>query len=117
MINLPVEPEETVWREDPADPANQQQFSKKLTAVLKFSATDTAKLSAIIEKGSPPLSATIGTESWFPAELIAQGDLSGDDTLKGDSFAATDFYLPPYTDGKITHVENTDYFILELFAK
>lgn len=117
LINLPLEPEETVWRQDPVGLGGDQQFSKKLTAVMQFSTEDAAKLSALVEKGSPPLTANIGTEPWFPAELIAQSDLSGDDTLKGDSFSATDFFQPPYSDGKITRVEGTNYFILELFAK
>lgn len=117
LINLPLEPEETVWREDPAGQGGEQQYSKKLTAVMQFAAADAEKLSALVEKGSPPLTANIGTEPWFPAELIAQSDLSGDDTLKGDSFPATDFFQPPYSEGRITRVEGTNYFILELFAK
>lgn len=117
LINLPVEPEETVWREDAARTGDSAQFSKKLTAVMKFPAADAGKLSALVERNSPPLTASIGTEPWFPAELIAQSDLSGDDTLKGDSFAATDFFLPPYSEGRITRIEGTSYFILELFAK
>lgn len=118
LVNLPVEPDEAVWREDPVTPSdgNQPQYSKKLTAVLKYSGAAVAKVSALIEK-SPPLSDSINSETWFPAELIAQSGLSGDSTLKGDSFAATDFYQPPYSEGKITHVEETNYFILELFAK
>jgi hypothetical protein len=120
LVVLPMEPEETVFREDPAivsTDGTQPQYSKKLTAVLKYPAPDADKLSALIEKSSPPLSASVNTETWFPAELIAQSDLSGDDTLKGDSFAAADFYQAPYTDGKITRVEGSNYFILELFSK
>lgn len=118
LVTLPLEPEETVFREDPVTASDgSQQYSKKLTAVLKYSAAEAEKLSALIERSSPPLSATVSTETWFPAELIAQSDLSGDDTLKGDSFAAADFYHTPYTEGKITRVEGTNYFILELFAK
>ena len=117
LVILPVEPEETVFREDAVVPADGNQYTKKLTAVLKYSAVDAEKLSAKIEASSPPLSASISTESWFPAELIAQSDLSGDDTLKGDSFAAADFYQAPYTEGKITRVEGSNYFILELFVK
>jgi hypothetical protein len=111
LVVLPIEPEETVWREDPGE-----GNAKKLTAVLKYPVADAAKLSTLIEK-SPPLSASINTETWFPAELIAQSDLSGDDTLKGDSFAAVDFYQAPYSEGTITRIEGTNYFILELHAK
>lgn len=120
LVVLPFDPEETVFREDPSlasSDGNQPQYTKKLTAVLKYSAVDAEKLSAKIEASSPPLSASINTETWFPAELIAQSDLSGDSTLKGDSFAAADFYQAPYTEGKITRVEGSNYFILELFAK
>lgn len=117
LINLPIEPEDTVWREDPAAQGGEQQYSKKLTAVMQFPEENAAKLSALVEKDAPPLTANIGTEQWFPAELIAQSDLSGDDTLKGDSFPATDFFQPPYSEGRITRVEGTNYFILELYAK
>jgi hypothetical protein len=118
LVILPLEPEETVFREDPAVSSDgSHQSTKKLTAVLKYSAADAEKLSALIERSSPPLSATVSTETWFPAELIAQSDLSGDDTLKGDSFAAADFYQAPYTEGKITRIEGSNYFVLELFSK
>jgi len=33
------------------------------------------------------------------------------------SYPANAFYLEPYTDGRITRIENTDYFVLELTAK
>lgn len=119
LVILPIEPEETVFREDPVAPVegSQPQYSKKLTAVLKYSAAEAEKLSTLIEASSPPLSASINTEPWFPAELIAQSDLSGDDTVKGNSFAASGFYQAPYLEGKITRVEGSNYFILELFAK
>lgn len=111
LVVLPIEPEETVWREDPG-----AGNTKKLTAVLKYPATDAPKVSALIEK-TAPLSASINAEMWFPAELIAASDLSGDDTLKGDSFPANDFFQAPYTEGTITRIEGTNYFILELTAK
>ena len=38
-------------------------------------------------------------------------------TLAGQSYAANAFYQEPYTDGRITHIENTDYFVLELSEK
>jgi hypothetical protein len=119
LVTLPIEPEETVWREDApvAGDNSQPPFTKKLTAVLKYSQADAVKLSGLIEQGSPPLSVGINTETWFPAELIAQSDLSGDDTLKGDSYSAANFYRAPYSDGRITRVEGTDYFVLELYSR
>ncbi len=109
LINMPYETEEAVWRSDPEQ--------KKITAVLRFSSEDARKFTEQAEKQKKPTNAVIGTESWFPAELVAQSDQSGDDSLKGISYAANDFYQAPYTDGRIIRVENTDYFVLELIAK
>jgi hypothetical protein len=126
MVKLPAHPEEVSWREEQPQnqPAaqrersqNQPQTGKKLTAVLKFSAEDANKIIAQAETHKPAEFSQFATESWFPAELIAQSELSGDETLKGNAYAANDFFQPPYTDGKITRVENSNYFILELFAK
>lgn len=109
IINMPMETEEAVWRNDPGQ--------KKITAILKFSSADAARLVQQAESKRKPVPATIPSESWFPAELIAQSDISGDDTLKGTAYAADEFYQEPYTQGRITRIENTDYFVLELTAK
>ena len=118
LIKIPAEPEETVFREDAANAVDgiQPQYAKKLTAVLKYSAAESVKLSESLEKSSPPLSASINVEPWFPAELIAQSDLSGDDTVKGYSYPALPFFQPPYNEGTITRIEGTNYFILELYV-
>lgn len=108
LIAMPYEPEEAVWR---------GTDQKKLIAVLRFSGTDADKLVEDAKKIRPPTSAKISSESWFPAELIAQGDISGDDTLKGATYAANNFFQPPFNDGKLTRIEGTDYFVLELSAQ
>ncbi len=105
LVNIPYEAEDIVWKDDPN--------SKKLTAILRFSTADSAKLVIEAERIRPPQQVNLPTESWFPAELIAQSDLSGDDTLNGKSYAATNFLLEPYVNGSITRIENTDYFVLE----
>ena len=122
IIKLPYEPEETVWREVAANnrnaaTENSSTNNKKLTAVLRFSPEDAAKATSQAETYKPPVPAQIQTEDWFPAELIAQSELSGDETLKGVSYAANDFIQSPYTDGQIIRIENSNYFILELSAK
>jgi hypothetical protein len=109
LINMPYETEEAVWR------GGQDQ--KKLIAVLRFSSEDANKLVEQAKKSKPPVNEKIESESWFPAELIAQSDMSGDDTLQGTTYAADQFFQPPYTDGKLTRIEGTDYFVLELNAK
>jgi hypothetical protein len=118
-IKLPAHPEEVLWREDKTNTQNNAQATngKKLTAVLKFTAEDAGKIVAQSETYRPATPAQIDTESWFPAELIAQSELSGDETLKGSAYAANDFLQPPFTDGKLTRLENSNYFILELLGE
>lgn len=105
LVNIPYEVEDIVWKDDPT--------KKKLLAVLRFSPADSGKLIAEAESIRPAQQVNLPTEAWFPAELIAQSDMSGDDTLNGKSYAATNFLLEPYVTGSITRIENTDYFILE----
>ena len=50
----------------------------------------------------------------LPPELIAQSQGSGDEILKGKSYAANEFFSESYKNGKITRINDTDYFILEL---
>jgi len=118
-IKLPAHPEEALWREDKMNVQGDApaQDGKKLTAVLKFTAEDAARIVAQTETYRPATPAQVETESWFPAELIAQSELSGDETLKGNAYAANDFMQPPFADGKLTRLENSNYFILELFAR
>ena len=122
VIKMPFEPEETVWREDAMNERNAEnrKFSKddkKLTAVLRFSAEDANKIAVQAETYGQPSPVEIGTENWFPAELIAQSELSGDETLKGIGYSANDFSQPPFVDGRLTRIENSNYFVLELYTK
>jgi Tfp pilus assembly protein PilP len=109
LINVPYESEEVFWRDDPQH--------KKIVAVLRFSQSEANKLIADAEKVHPPQKVSVNPESWFPPELVAQSDTSGDDTLSGRSFAANAFFQEPYNDGRIVKVDDSDYFILELNAK
>ncbi|MEP6847915.1 MAG: hypothetical protein ABI999_03600 [Acidobacteriota bacterium] len=109
LINMPYEAEEVVWKDDPQH--------KKLVAILRFSPEDSKKLVAEAEKVKAPDKITLPTQIWFPPELIAQGDLGGEDMVNGRSYPANQFFQPPYTEGRITHVEDTDYFVLEVTAK
>jgi hypothetical protein len=128
IIKLPLLPEceneatsceANYWEENLSGSGANQNDSpnKKLVAVLKFSPRDSAELVGNIEKIKPPSDAIIDSESRFPAELVAQSQLSGDGTLKGKAYAADDFLQAPYKNGKITRIENTDYFVLELTTK
>ena len=111
IVNLAVMPEEVLWRE------SETKSGKKLVAVLKYSAADAQTLVANAEKLRPAIASELDAENWFPPELIAQSQGSGDEILKGKSYAANDFYSESYKNGKITRINDTDYFILELIDK
>ena len=112
IIKLPYPPEEATWREESTGAPN----SKKLTAVISFTGEDARRISE--SGGGNSVGVTdIEPEAWFPAELIAQSQLSGDETLKGVSFSADAFLQAPYNAGKITRIDSTNYFVLELLSK
>lgn len=119
IVALPAHPEEVLWREEPIGAQGNASAAngKKLVAVIKFAAADAGRIAAQAETVKPPAQTLIETESWFPAELIAQSELSGDETLKGTAYAANAFFQPPYNDGKLTRLEDSNYFILELSAR
>lgn len=109
LINIPYEAEDIFWKEDKAQ--------KKLTAVLRFDKVDTHKLVADLEKAGAAADVAVEPEDWFPDELRSQSEMKGDTALKGKSYTASIFYLEPYTDGKVTRIDGTDFFVLELTAK
>lgn len=110
QVILPFIPEEVSWHEENA----KDSGDKKLTAVMKFTAEDAKNLTAQVEKHRPAEAVEIGTEQWFPAELIAQSQLSGNESLKGNAYAPTDFIQLPYKNGRLIRIENSNYFVLEL---
>lgn len=119
IIKLPIEPEEATWREDVLNKENgnnnlPESNGKKITAVLKFSAKDAQSIVEQIDKTKPAFASDVDAESWFPPELIAKSQESGDENLKGISYAADDFLREPYKNGKITRINDTDFFVLEL---
>lgn len=107
LIKLPFHPEEATWR-------TENLNKKRLVAVLKFSVEEVNQIVVQAERYKPAAPVEIEAENWFPAELIAQTQLSGDETLKGNSYAANDFFNPPFADGRITRVNETNIFVLEL---
>ena len=108
IVNLSLTPEEVTWRETDA------QNSKKLIAVLKFSAQDTQTIVSQAEKHKPAVPAELDAETWFPPELIAKSQESGDETLKGSEFAANDFFLNDYKNGRVVRINDSNFFVLEL---
>ncbi len=119
IIKLPFTPLEATYSEiEPnninAAPQVPGPNEKRFVGVLKFSPEDAARIVADAEKYKPPTPSDIDAETWFPPELIAKSQETGDEYLKGVEYAANDFILPPYLNGKLTRLNNTDYFVLEL---
>ena len=110
MIRLPFEPEEATWK----DP---QKGENKLTAVLLYSNEDAAKFSSHLAAQGQPKPDTVAVDDWFPSELRSQGDIGGESTLNGQSYPAGDIIQPPYTEGKVTRIADSNYFVVQLAAK
>jgi hypothetical protein len=119
-IKLPVTPEDVLWKETSGEKTAANSAvsgdpnAKKLTAVLKFSDVDSEAITQQVQKISPPMNITIDPEEWFPPELIAESETTGDQTLKGKMFDARDFLQEPYKKGRIVKLEQAGYFVLEL---
>jgi hypothetical protein len=107
IAKMPYETLDIVWKEFPS--------AKRVLAVMRYSTADANKI--VAEAGGNPEGQSIQVETWFPDELIAQSEMSGDSALKGIAYPATAFYQEPYTEGKITRIEGTDFFVLDLKAK
>lgn len=114
LIKLPIVPDEknderVEWREENVSPKG-----KKLTAILKYNEANTAQIIALAEKHKPGAPIEIGVEDWYPEELTAQTQLSGNESLKGVVYEAGDFYNPPYNRGRLIKINESNFFVLEL---
>lgn len=107
IIKLPTAPEEATYNESNAN-------GKKLVVVLRFSEEQANQISTQSEKYKTPAPADIDAETWFPPELIAKSQETGDSALKGVEYAPNDFLQAPFSKGKLTRINDTNYFVLEL---
>ncbi len=126
-IKLPLTPDELFWVEEAAAktgvigpdgikniPPSPDPNTKMLIAVLKFSDVNSDALTSQVQKIAPPQDVSIEPEEWFPAELIAESETAGDQSLKGKQYSAQDFLQPPYIKGRLIKLEQRGYFVLEL---
>jgi hypothetical protein len=114
LIKLPILPEEknderVEWREENINPKG-----KKLTAILKYNEANSAQIIALAEKHKQGSPVEIGVEEWYPEELTAQTQLSGNESLKGVAYEAKDFLNPPYNNGRLIRISESNFFVLEL---
>lgn len=105
-INFAWETEDLAWRSDDS--------AQTLTAAFRLDPENAKKLSDQLQARSPGAPKNVSVEDWFPAELVAQGETSGGSSVEGTAFPADDFYQPPFTQGTITRIKDTDYFVIEV---
>lgn len=106
VINFTLEPEDIVWQ--------QVESPKKIVAVFRLDEDATKKLMEQLTTRSQGAAKTVTVEDWFPAELIASGETTGSSTVDGTAYPADDFYQAPFSQGTITRVNDTDFFVLEI---
>lgn len=109
QIRIPYEVEDVVWKEDTT--------KKTLLAVFRFSPADAEKIVGEASQFGAPQSTVVSPETWFPEELIAQSEMSGDNALKGQAYPANGFLQESYTSGRLIRIVGTDFFVLEAKAK
>jgi hypothetical protein len=105
FIKLPFIPEDVLW----------QQFEvpggKKIVAVVRFNPKETPLVLAGSQAGEK---IEIAAERWFPQELTAQSDISGDQVLRGTIYSGDVFFKDSFNKGRIIKLDGSDYFIVEL---
>ena len=114
IVKLSTPPVEVTYNEIHSKDGDPNK--KRLVAILKFSAADADQIATNAEGYKTPAPADVDAEDWFPPELIAKSRETGDSSLKGVEYAATDFLLPPYASGRLIRINDTDFFVLELFS-
>jgi hypothetical protein len=115
LVKLPYEPEDLVWKEFPA--TGDGNSVRRVLAVFQFTPADAKKVvenASNVRPGSP---VRLPSEKWFPKELITQTEVSGEEGIKATSYAADEFLNAPFNTGTLSRVDNTDFFVLEVFAK
>jgi hypothetical protein len=116
LVELPFEPTEVIWRESRGE-GDVNRSGKWLLAVLRFDPADAKKLTDATGENGETASGTIDVEDWFPQELVAMSEVEPEAKLPGKVFSADKFFRQPYSSGTLTHVANTDYFVLDLRAR
>jgi hypothetical protein len=105
FVKLPFIPEDVSWQQ------LEVSGGKKIVAVIRFTAEDTM---TILGQSQAAEKVEIAAERWFPQELTAQSDVSGDQVLHGTTYATNIFFKEPFNKGRIVKLDNSDYFVIEV---
>ena len=108
-MQIPFEPEEAVWRV-----VADKDGRKRLTAIMRLTPEDYKALSARASAAGPGRQVQVSVEQWSPAELIAVSETTGEMTVTGTSYPASEFFQAPFDSGTVTLINDTYYVIVEL---
>ena len=109
QIQIPFEPEEATWRVLPA--ANN---GKRLIAVLRLTPENFRTYSSRLNASGAGRQGQASVEPWFPAELTAMSETTGEMTVPAKSYPANEFFQPPFSSGTVSVIPDTEYVIVEL---
>jgi hypothetical protein len=113
IARLPFYPEDVVWQETTVENSPNGN-GKKIRAILLFKQEDYDKLMAQPDKQKPAGNLELEAEKWFPDELVARSDFSGDRVLKGILYPAESFLAEPFKKGVFMKIDGTEFFILDI---
>ena len=111
LIQIPFEPEEVTWR------VTSNGNKSKLVAVFVLTPEIRKEFEGKLSAAGGGQDVQVSVEQWFPAELTSMSELSGESSIPGKAFPATNFFQSPYDEGNVVFVPQTEYVVLELNSK
>ena len=109
QIQIPFEPEEVTWRVVPAG-----NNGKRLIAIIRLAPESFKAFSSRLTASGAGRPVQVAVETWFPAELLAMSETTGELNVPATSFPAGEFFQPPFNSGSVSVIPDTEYVIVEL---
>lgn len=116
-INLKFKPSEAVWHAKTlGNPDNRVPgpTDHQLIAVMKFNADDEQKFVESLKKDPEMKIGNTDIKEWFPDDLKALKN--EENKIIGEKFSADDFLRPPYSNGLLLKVKDSNYYILNIYS-
>ena len=111
LVRIPFEPEDITWRI-----LTSTQGKRRLVAVFLLTPEAYKAFSSKYTSAGPGADVKVSVEPWFPAELTAMSEMTGDATVAGKAYAATEFFQDPFASGNIVLIPETNYAVLDVHA-
>ncbi|MGH9949899.1 MAG: hypothetical protein ACRD6X_22250 [Pyrinomonadaceae bacterium] len=108
IIIVPFEPDEVVWRVFKGTGSED-----RLVAVFRLMKNDAESFSSKVSANVADVAA-VSVEDWFPAELKAMGETTGESNISCSVLPAAEFVQEPYSNGTVYVVPDSGYIVVEL---